>query len=241
MRVIIFFLLGSLWVFSNASAKDIKDINIEVSGGVNLSGQYFSPGKPGPGILLLSMCDPSTDKSEWKNLAPKLQERGFHVLIFDYRGFGESEGQMPDMLNTMGNAMAYWRNNWMTDVQSAYNVLLTQKGVDANLIGIGGASCGVFMGLEFTLAHPNVKTFVALGGPVDEIQTKLLNKKKNLPILIISGDEGPALEWSDEIFSASEHLDTRLFKYKIVTHGTLIFKYEPLLQDQIVNWFSKYL
>ena len=97
------------------------------------------------------------------------------------------------------------------------------------------------MGLEFTLDHPNVKTFVSLGGPIDQLQQMKLREKKNLPILIISANEGPALEWSDEIFSASQHVDSRITKYKYITHGTKIFEYEPTIQDQIVDWFRVYL
>ena len=180
-------------------AQEAQVVKIIASDGVKLSGEYFSPDKPGPGILLLSMCDPTTDKSEWENVARKLQSNGFHVLTFDYRSFGESEGQRPKMMGSMEEAMIFWRENWLKDVESAYSYLLSQKNVDSKAIGIGGASCGVFMGLDLTFHHPNVKTFVSLGGPIDESQKMQLREKQNLPILIISANEGPALEWSDNI------------------------------------------
>jgi len=187
------------------------------------------------------MCDPTTDKSEWKTVAGKLQSNGFHVLIFDYRSFGESEGERPKMMGSIEDAMIFWRESWLKDVESAYEFLLSQKNVNSKVIGVGGASCGVFMGLELTLNHPNVKTFVSLGGPIDQLQQMKLRKKKNLPILIISANEGPALEWSDDIFSSSQHVNTRITKYKYITHGTKIFEYKPIIQDQIVNWFEVYL
>jgi len=201
---------------------------------INLDAEYFSHGKPDPGILLLSMCDPATDKSEWQNVALLLQKEGFHVLIFDYRGFGESEGSKPDMMGTMDEAMKFWRTNWIKDVEKAYDFLIKQKGVNKELMGIGGVSCGVFMGLEFALNLDNIKTFVSLGGPIDNIQQEKLKSKVDFPILIISANEGPSLQWSDEVFNASNSVETKITKYKIVTHGTKIFDYKPNIQKQIV-------
>ena len=67
-------------------------------------------------------------------------------------------------MGSMEEAMAFWRAEWMQDVETAYQVLLDHPGVDASRTGIGGASCGVFMGLELALAHPEVKAFVSMGG-----------------------------------------------------------------------------
>jgi len=58
----------------------------------------------------------------------------------------------------------------MPDVQTAYETLIAQDGVRAGDMGIAGASCGVFMGLEFALEHSNIKSPVFLGGPTDESQ-----------------------------------------------------------------------
>jgi len=103
-------------------------------------------------------------------------------------------------------------------------------------VAIGGASCGVFMGLELALDHPETDAFVSLGGPLDEHQKKRLSENTDLPILIASANEGPALEWSDALFESSANSETSVTKYKYVTHGTKLFQHVPEVQDEIVAW-----
>jgi pimeloyl-ACP methyl ester carboxylesterase len=218
-------------------------ISLEANDGVTLAATYYAAKQPGPGLLFLNMCDFSRDQKEWENVATELTSHGYHVLTFDYRGSGGSGGKLPMDLRSIAEAMPYWREHWMSDVQSAYDMLLSQEGVESSAMGIAGASCGVFMGLEFALANPNIKSLVLLGGPTDQSQRDQLADKAALPILLISGNErGPnetrgTLEWSDEVFAVSTHPRTRILKYKTVTHGTKIFEHHPETETMVVDWF----
>jgi dienelactone hydrolase len=218
-------------------------LSLEVNGGVTLAATYYAAKQPGPGLLFLNMCDFSRDQKEWENVATELTSHGYHILTFDYRGSGGSGGKLPTNLRSVAEAMPYWRENWMPDVQAAYDMLVAQEGVEASAMGIAGASCGVFMGLEFALAKPNIKSLVFLGGPTDQSQRDQLAEMAGLPVLLISGDErGPnetrgTLEWSDEVFAASMHPRTRILKYKTVTHGTKIFEHHPETEAMVVEWF----
>ncbi|MBO6506412.1 MAG: hypothetical protein JJ850_07360 [Kordiimonadaceae bacterium] len=238
-RIILPFLIGC--AVTGAASASGKPLAVPVSGGVELSAQFFEAAGPGPAVMLLSMCDPTTSKTQWVGVAERLQAKGIHSIIFDYRGFGDSGGEMPQMLRTVEQAMVYWRENWMGDVRAVYDTLARQPGVDTSRLGIGGASCGVFMGLEFGLGRDNVQTFVSMGGPSDQLLADRLSERDDLPLLIVSGNEGPALRWSDEIFAASNHLDTRITKYKRAMHGTNVFVHNPDVQDQVADWFETYL
>src|ERR1700682_1514096 len=68
-----------------------KDVDIKAPDGVNLRGTYFSPGRPGPAMLLLHQCN--MDRHAWDGLATDLSDAGFHVLVIDFRGYGESGGE----------------------------------------------------------------------------------------------------------------------------------------------------
>jgi predicted alpha/beta hydrolase len=244
MRNLFAFVVCFMWFIADAprsEAGDGRHIDIAVSENIKLAGRYFSPGEQGPGILLLNMCDPAKDQRAWWPLAAELSKRGFHVLTLDYRGFGESGGARPTNLDTVEKGMVYWRQHWLSDVKTAYGVLLNQSGVEAETMGIGGASCGVFMGLELVLDHPEIKTFVALGGPVGTEQLKRLPTRQDVPMLIISGDEGPVLEWSDELFNATHNRASRSTKYRIVTHGTNIFDHVPSIEGEVADWFVIHL
>jgi len=218
---------------------------LQMEDGITLDATYFAANQPGPGLLFLNMCDPSRDQKEWQGVATALANEGYHVLTFDYRGFGQSGGQRPTNLRSVDEAMPYWRQHWMSDVQTAYDTLISKEGVDSENMGIAGASCGVFMGLEFAIANRNIKSLVFLGGPTDESQREQLAGMSDVPILLISGNErGPneirgTLEWSDEVFEASHHPDTRILKYKTVTHGTKIFEHHPATEQMVVDWFLK--
>ena len=216
---------------------------LEMEDGVTLDATYFAGSQPGPGLLFLNMCDPSRDQREWNGVATVLADKGYHILNFDYRGFGQSGGEIPMNLRSVAEAMPYWREHWMSDVQKAYDTLISMEGVNPEIMGIAGASCGVFMGLEFAIANPNIKSLVFLGGPTDKSQRDRLTDMSEVPILLISGDErGPnesrgTLEWSDEVFAASDHPDSRILKYKTVTHGTKIFEHHPATEQMVIDWF----
>jgi len=137
--------------------------------------------------------------------------------------------------------MVYWRRHWTKDVLSAYDTLISQEGVEQTEMGVAGASCGVFLGLDFALSHPNIKSLVLLGGPSDSRQREQLGRTESLPTLIITGDEGGSLKWSDEIFASSKNTATRLLKFKIVTHGTKIFEFERFTERMVIDWFMNTL
>jgi pimeloyl-ACP methyl ester carboxylesterase len=232
-----------LFLFCIQQANAATSLPLKVAGDVVLDARYYAAAKPGPGLLFLNMCDPSDDQTAWANVATALNERGFHVLTFDYRGFAKSGGEMPTGLNSVAEAMPYWRENWVPDVEAAYHLLQDQDGVDISSMGIAGASCGVFLGLEFAQAHPNVKTIALLGGPSDASQRDKISAMSEVPILLISGNErGPneakgTLEWSEEVFNASSNINTRFMKYRTVTHGTKIFDFHPETEQMVIDWF----
>jgi pimeloyl-ACP methyl ester carboxylesterase len=238
-RLLIGVLLLSLGVSNSNAASSLE---LELADGVTLDATYYAASEPGPGLLFLNMCTPWLDQTEWTDLATTLSNDGYHILTFDYRGFGNSGGEKPTGLSSIAEAMPYWREHWLSDVQAAYNKLLSQQGVQQGQIGIAAASCGVFLGLEFMLTTDEVRSMVLLGGPSDEIQRTQLEAIKGPPILLITGDvSGPnessgTLDWSDNVFNASQHPDSRIIKYKTETHGTDTFEHYPAAKQMVVDW-----
>lgn len=236
------FCVGLLYVSPTLGGMTAKTVDIEVSGGVKLSARYF-PAKlkaatKGPAVLLLSMCDPTADQTEWSTVAAQLQSVGISAMTVDYRGYGTSEGKKPMNLRTVDVAMPYWRKHWLADVETVYQYLLAQKGVDTTRIGIGGASCGSFMSIEMLLKYADFKTFVSLGGPVDKQQLSQLPKKDDIPMMIIAPNEGPTQQWVTDIYAVANNPLNELHLYKVITHGTYIFKHYPQLQNQITAWYQ---
>lgn len=77
-------------VFAADSAAP-RHIDISASDGVMLKGTYYAAAKPGPGVLLLHMCN--SDRRAWEPLGRLLSAAGISGLALDFRGFGESGGE----------------------------------------------------------------------------------------------------------------------------------------------------
>src|SRR3954451_11764065 len=67
-----------------------KDVDITSPDGTKLRATYFAAGKPGPGVVLLHMCN--TVRKSWEPVAIGLSKAGINALTIDNRGFGESGG-----------------------------------------------------------------------------------------------------------------------------------------------------
>src|SRR5438128_496070 len=112
--------LATSWVLADTQK---KDVDIKATDGANLKATYFSPDRMGPAILLIHQCN--MDRHSWDSLADDLVGAGFHVLTFDLRGFGESDGKTTDPAERQAA-----RQKWAADVDTMYTYLLAQKGVD---------------------------------------------------------------------------------------------------------------
>ncbi len=73
---------------SGSNGKTYDNVNIVTSDGLSLKGRLFGFGKNG---VVLSHMFPS-DQTSWDDFASKLTEKGYIVLTFDFRGYGDSGG-----------------------------------------------------------------------------------------------------------------------------------------------------
>ena len=215
-----------------------KEISFKAVDGITLRGTFYAAAKPGPGILLSHMCD-GKGREAWDGLATRLAQAGFHVLTWNYRGVGESEGEQFRGGN-MQQVLEYWRTKWGPDAEAALAYLTAQPGVSKTVIGAGGASCGVYVSLVLAGRHPaEVKTLVLLAGPVDAETRAFVEKQESLSILGVTSEEDPrSTAWTKEITTASKNPATKLVTYKDAGHGTQMLTKEKELEPMIVEWFK---
>jgi dienelactone hydrolase len=217
---------------------EMRYADLSAPDGLKLKASYYSPGKPGPGVLLLHQCN--RDRTVWNDLAAQLAASGIHVLTFDYRGYGESQGErfvaLPPQQRT---AMA---EHWPADIDTAFQYLLSQPGVDKTRIGVGGASCGVNNAVQTARRHPEVKTLVLLSGTTDEGGRAFLQASGALPVFIsASADDGDTLPYMRWLVSFSHDERSKLVAFQAAGHGADMFKVEKALPGMIVEWFDKTL
>ncbi|MGB0034890.1 MAG: alpha/beta hydrolase, partial [Candidatus Acidiferrales bacterium] len=224
---------------TSASAQVKKqDADLSAPDGVKLKVTYYSAGKPGPGILLMHQCN--RERKTWDPFATQLAESGFHVLTLDYRGYGESGGDRFASLAPEQQAAA--QQKWPGDIDTAFQYLLGQSGVDHARIGAGGASCGVNNSIQLARRHSEVKTLVLLSGGTDQYGIKFLENANALPIFVAASedDDGvlPTMRW---IMAFSRNPEDKLVSFKAAGHGTEMFKVEKGLEPMILEWYKKML
>jgi len=106
--------------FASAQVLAPKDVDLVALDGTKLRATFFAAAKPGPGVLLMHMCN--TVRKSWEPVARSLSEAGINALIIDNRGFGESggprfEGASPEILKQLND-------KWPGDFDTAYQFLL---------------------------------------------------------------------------------------------------------------------
>lgn len=88
---------------------------------------------------------------------PRLVDAGLTVLLFDYRGWGESEGQAGEL----------YPQQQITDVRSAITYLETRDHIDSGRIGLFGVSFGGALGVEAAARDERIRAVVTVLAPMD--------------------------------------------------------------------------
>lgn len=212
-------------------------VTLKAPDGLSLKASYYSPGKPGPGLVLLHQCN--RDRSAWHAFATAAAARGYHVIAMDYRGYGESGGQL---LEDPQQQVAAAAEQWPGDVDAAFAWLVAQPGVDRQRIGAAGASCGVNQSVLLARRHPEVKTVMLLSGNVIPEGREYLRKTPWMPVLAAaSEDDGNAIDSMKWILGWSANPKNRLVEYKAAGHGTDMFAVEKGLQPLMLEWLDAHL
>lgn len=236
---LIFFLLP--FVVFAAEPPAPRDVDLKAPDGVVLKATYYAATTPGPGVLLLHMCN--SDRKAWEPVGRQLSAAGIHALALDYRGYGESAGERFE--NDPEKQQQIVVEKWPGDVDAALAYLSQQPGVDKTRIGAGGGSCGVNQAVQVARRHPQVKSLVLLAGPTDRESREFLLNTHWLPIFASAAaddqfdDDAPRMmEWMTEL---SGNPRNRFVGFKDGKHGTEIFPVHPELPRRIVAWYVETL
>lgn len=211
-------------------------VDLTAADGTKLKASYFSAAKPGPGVLLLHQCD--HERKIWDGLAQQLAAAGINVLTFDLRGFGES-GDQPHNAGKVGPLEPPDEmQKWPGDIDVAFQYLKSQREVKPELLGIGGASCGVDNAIKAAMRHPDVKSLVLLAGPTD-LKGREFLRQTSLPVFfaVADDDQYPFMVQFTEWLYMITPTGKKFAHYKTGRHGAEIFLVHPDLPTAIVDWY----
>jgi alpha-beta hydrolase superfamily lysophospholipase len=207
-----------------------RPVDITTGDNVTLKGTHYSPGKPGPAVLLLHQCN--ADRESWDPLATELTNAGMHVLTVDFRGMGGS-----------GGARQEDRAAWPGDVEAMFAILQSFQGVDASRIAVGGASCGVAQAGTLAASRRNIKALVLLSGSIAEPAKSYLTTAGSSVAVFgaaAEGDANAAKGIADALAASKNPANvTRMIKGS--AHGVPMFTESPDLMPAIVTWLKRQL
>ena len=233
--------LGSLLIISDARTNTVERVvDLKSANGTILKGTYFAAAKRGPGVLLFHQSN-RTRKS-WEDIARQLVAAGINALTVD-----------TDPKKTR-------KQRWPGDLDAAFEFLVSQPGVNRDVVGIGGAGVlGVEDSVETARRHPGeVKSLVLLSGETESLD--FLRQSSQLPELFVADDNDeypPIVEAMELLYITASSPGRKLVHYsasheapwlwyepfdigKVPAkggHGTDMFKVHPELPGIIVDWF----
>lgn len=228
-------LVGVLTV-TGATAQS-KDVDLEAADGVRLKATYSSPGRPGPGMLLIHQCN--MDRTSWTNISTALVDAGIHVLTLDLRGFGDSEGEGI----SSGFPMLLQKSAGDSDMALEY--LSSQSGVDVARLGVGGASCGGMILADLAARRPGVKALMLLSSPPSETAVQNMADTPGLAVFGAATEDDPVTRGvADALRGAvagSKHPHSIAKIYAGTEHGLPMFETNPDLEPQLLDWLKNEL
>jgi dienelactone hydrolase len=234
-RVLAFLFCTAMYGNSIRPAERVVDLT--AADGTKLKASYFAAAKPGPGVLLLHQCN--RQRKVWDGLAQQLAAAGINVLTLDYRGYGDSAGDRFDKLPPQEEAQIQ-AEKWPGDIDTAFQYLGSQPGVTRDVIGVGGASCGVNNSVQTAWRHTEVKSLVLLSGNTDLKGRQFLRESTKLPVFFAVADDDefpPSIVATEWLYSLAADPDKKFVHVATGGHGADMFKVHPDMTGQIVDWY----
>jgi tetratricopeptide (TPR) repeat protein len=235
-------------------------VDLKAPDGTPLKATYFAAARPGPGVLLLHQGNRA--RKSWDEVATRLAAAGINTLTIDLRIHGESGGTPVDQLRPEQRKILYSLTE--DDADAGFHYLVSQTGVERDVIGIGMAGAfGVVNGVETARRHPGqTKSLVLMSGETNRDGLQFLHEASQLPGLFIVSDEDeypPTAEAMELLYATSSSPGKKFVHYSASqdapwlwyetsfsdfdkvpstgNHGTDLFKGHPDLPGMIVDWF----
>jgi len=128
------------------------------SDGLRMSALFYpSRDAPGPGVVFCPGSRVTKETPYYHEYIPRLVDAGLSVLLFDYRGWGESEGAKGTL----------YPAEQVEDIRNALTCLGLRPEVDPRRMGLIGMSMGGALAMQATALDERVRAVVAVLSPMD--------------------------------------------------------------------------
>lgn len=225
-----------------------EEIDFESTDGTKLHGWFLpTKAKAAKGTVVFSHGNAGSI-GHHLGFVTWLIEAGYQVFMYDYRGFGQSAGELD-------------RHGMVEDVKSAFSYVTGRRDVDpARLISyghsLGGAKSVTALaetpvkGLKAILIDGTFASYRAMGRKIaGDLGAQLISddfspngyiaKIKNTPLLIVHGDsdEVVPIEQGRELFGLANEPKT-LFEVKGGSHGNSLARDAGAYRKRVLKWLD---
>ena len=218
-------------------------MEFQAEDGTTLVGLFWAPtSQPAPGVLLLHWA-PGT-KEDWIDIATALQagsaselapgvqlEHGYAVFAFDFRGQGESGGQ----LNREAN---------VGDTLAALALFRTLPGVDPDHIALVGASIGADAAVDACGEGCVTAVSLSPGSYLGVAYPDAVAALGDVPVLCVASDGDNPSPQTCRDGEAAAQAEFQVQIYSGSAHGMMMFDITdqtPLLVDLLFGWLKSHL
>ena len=231
--------LGTLGSYAQTDSS-FKEVAFLTQDSLRISASYKYPelkGQKVPAVILIHQGRSS--RKEWLALpiTNKLIQEGYAVLVYDIRlhGTSQSDGEFSDLYNNPKRAPY--------DLQAAIGFLQQDALIDAQRIGVMGASIGGNLAsVSASSKSYGVKSVISLSAKVSAVQNLSGRKKKlsfkNAFYIASEGEQdGKRAAWAKDLFRLTSG-ERKVVIAKGNKHGSFILKENPSMDKDILAWFK---
>lgn len=156
-----------------------QDVALHTDDGLELGAWLVPPDDPARGQTVLVANGNGGNREGRVPLANALAERGFQVLLFDYRGYGDNPGSPSE-------------EGLAKDARAAYDYLVTEAGVEGSSLIYFGESLGGGVVTELATQHPPAA--MVLRSPFVDLAATGQEHYPFLPVRLLLRDDFPVAE-----------------------------------------------
>lgn len=205
-----------------------KDIMLKTRDNVSIAGSFFKPDSPnGKGLILLHMF--RNNRHSYDEFANEAVSVGFTVMAIDFRGHGDSQGDMAKFSDSDFRSM-------QSDAEAAKEYL---KSNNISRIYVIGASIGANTALNLAASDRSISGAVALSPSKNYhgIDTTASTGKFDKRLFIVSA-EGDTQSFGDSVSIYENATGDKFFRrYNNSQHGTNLL--DKRLATEILDWLEK--
>ncbi len=231
---------GCVQMNSNQSFADDpmhgKTVSFSTEDGITLVGTLWE-NNTSEKLPLVLVHQFNRDRHTYDSFAQAAFARGYTVLSFDVRGFGESTQK--------GNQKISFTQFSDADFQQiSKDILSARQFLNAESILVVGASIGANAALEYGALDSSSSGIVLLSPGLNYkgLDVNASMEENSVPLLIVASKEDTYSSQSAQtIFDASPLSDKKLLLLENAGHGTDMLIRNPSLSNTILDWLDAHV